>query len=526
MEIIDRSRTLEVGPEGQLIRGGSYFTSYFFRNREQNAGWLFDDKIVEPWQLSAHHAPQSDLVIVGGMGSSKTLGIAMSAVTHCATTPDFKFLNVAPVSWQSKQMYDEIIRWAGGTLFEERLLWKAVTKPYPQLTIKYRYYNEAGRIVTHTSSLEFMSTDENGKKILTWSGDWVNIDQGESVPDISEALVNLGTRVRGSVKGREVMGRLSITANSAENPELWWLLDQAKVSPETSLSFLISTYNNKNLTPKQIKAFERRLGNDPVKIAQHMRAERPIGGGHEFSSSLVAGCVNEGLDQIMESALKVSRPGFFHGDMERAGCTWWAMPPEKLRVYFIVGDPGQGKPPYRNAPCIMVFDTTEYPEKPATLRAFWWGDGGGMYSPFIDQYVFLFKLYNCVVGGYDSTAGQKVHSELSFPQSLNIVPIDMSGVKKNSFMVTLKLMMAKGRVNFPRNIKGIIHQFAQYVLPDTKIAQDIVSTFFVLAGLFWYMGFEVSDLPDENDDQSKAPPVPSRYSRRDSDRYHRQIVRA
>ncbi len=85
--------------------------------------------------------------------------------------------------------------------------------------------------------------------------------------------------------------------------------------------------------------------------------------------------------------------------------------------------------------------------------------------------------------------GQKVLSETSFAAFPNIYPVDMSGVKKKSYITLGKVLMQKGLLKFPMGIRGLNHQFLNYELPDEKLPQDIVATFLVLFGLFWFMGF-------------------------------------
>ena len=49
--------------------------------------------------------------------------------------------------------------------------------------------------------------------------------------------------------------------------------------------------------------------------------------------------------------------------------------PEAGRGYFVIGGPGQGAPPARNATVVMVFDVTGYFSNTATLRVLveeWW----------------------------------------------------------------------------------------------------------------------------------------------------------
>jgi len=141
-----------------------------------------------------------------------------------------------------------------------------------------------------------------------------------------------------------------------------------------------------------------------------------------------------------------------------------------------------------------------------TLRAFWWGTGGGKYEPLVEQFKHYMEHYHALNGAYDATAGQKVFSEAVFGDSNNVVPIDLSGVKKKSYMTLLKVIMYKKKLAIPESIKGLNNQFLKYRLPDDKLAQDIVSGFFVFAGLLWNLGLheEITGVPHEPDSQPAA----------------------
>jgi len=65
--------------------GVNYFTSFYFGGRE-----------MRPWQWMFHHAAQSQLSVVGGVGSGKTIGAGLSYATWAATTPMYKFMSLAP----------------------------------------------------------------------------------------------------------------------------------------------------------------------------------------------------------------------------------------------------------------------------------------------------------------------------------------------------------------------------------------------------------------------------------------------
>lgn len=489
--IMELARQRPETVDGRLVGGGSWFTSYYIRQPGQSKGWEFDENITHPWQLDFHHALQTDKCVVGGFGCGKTICVAMSALAWAGVTADFKFLNVAPSAWQSKQMFDMLVTWADGSIFQERLYWHRVEKPYPKITIKYAVKGADNRISTVTSTLEFMSSADDAQRILTWEGDWINIDQAEQVDDLSEATVNLGTRVRGTIRGRERFGWLSYTANANDNPELWYIFDLQEVYPESNRSWEVRTDSNKNLTDRQLAAFKRRA-KDPAKFAQYFEGKRPPPNGKEFSGLLIQGCIDDTLDDIMNHQRELENPLYDYNEIREAGCVLWAMPRDETRSYVVVGDPGQGAAPLRNAPVVMVFDITEYPLGPCTLRAFWWGDGGGQYGPWIERFLGWRQQYHAIACAYDGTAGQKIHNEITFQEFDDIVPIDMggAGMKKMTFMTIVKVMMMRQRLKWPRGIKGLTWQFGKYELPDLKIAQDIVATFFVLAGYMQYLGFD------------------------------------
>ena len=110
-----------------------------------------------------------------------------------------------------------------------------------------------------------------------------------------------------------------------------------------------------------------------------------MGKGEEFPAEPVEPCLDDSLDELMSHRLDARDPEFEFDENDKAGATLWAMPPDRSRSYVVVGDPGQSAPPFRNSPVVMVFDVTDYPEGAMVMRAFWWGDGGGKYEPWINQ---------------------------------------------------------------------------------------------------------------------------------------------
>jgi len=474
-----------------------YFTDYYLNN------WVFDNNIADPWQLEVHHAYQSEITIVGGYGCGKTVGMGISYLVRAASIPYYKFLNVASVAWQSRQMFEAIILVLENTRMKEWFIdqgGKIIERPYPMIHLRNDYI---GR-----SSLEFMSADKQGVKILSWEGDAVHIDEAGLIPDLEETVRNLGTRLRGTVRHKDLMtgktivrareARLSMTSNAWENPYMWWRLDMAKELPDEYWGRVLDTYSNQNLTERQIHNFENKITTADDRD-RWLRGVRPMGVGDQFSDTMIKNITDHGLNAIMEAGLLEKRDGFYMSAAPRAGINVWELPPDPKRMYMVIGDPGQGDPPNRNAPCIGVWDVSDFPEHPAVLRAFWWGIARGSYQPFVQTMWRYAEKYKTTELAFDSTGTQKMMDELVFERDgLPVVGMNMTGFK-HVYNTFLKLLMDKGLLQVPE-IPGMRAQLGNYTIPDTRIAQDIVAMMQMTAGYLRKYYYVNKDGRDEEDD--------------------------
>ncbi len=499
------------------------FTDYYLN------GWLFDFNIDDAWQLDVHHGEWDDITVIGGFGSGKTIPFGLSYLVRAATIPYYKFLNVADVAFQSRQMYEGIKLVLQDTKFMEWFInmgGKIIERPYPMIEIRNSYI---GR-----STMEFMSGDKQGQNILSWEGDAVHIDEAGLIDDLESLARNLGTRLRGTVKHRDLFdhdlwitrpreSRMSMTSNSWENPYMWWRLDQGKDLPKEYYGRVLSTYDNKNLTPKQIRNFEKKITTDDEK-ERWLKGIRPIGSGDQFSKDMIEQCTDESLNVIMEAQLSKHAKGFRMETAPKCGITLWEMPYDEGRTYMVVGDPGQGDPPYRNAPCIGVWDFTAFPEGPAVLRAFWWGFGRGSYQPFLTTMYRYADTYKSVDNAFDATGTQKMMNELVFERDNFIATgLNLAGFK-HVYNTSLKLFMDKELIKYP-DIVGIRSQLGNYKIPDTKIAQDVVSMMSMTAGYLRKFYYEVKDNEEDEEDDSEMDYQNLRYGRTVGVRHSRSSQR-
>lgn len=498
----------------QGIQDPDVVTDYFFRPTGTEHGWRFDENFDPEgaWQKQVHQAAQKDIVIVGGFGTGKTSGIAMSAIVWCLLTRDFKFLNVAQKVYQAKQMYDFVLSIARNTRFED-LIWEKPRRPYPRIVLRYKI----GKAV-YESTMEFMSVDKDSTGILSWEGDWVNIEEAGLLDNLDENVINLGSRIRGTIRHRERLARLSMISNSWDNFWLWYYFDRADADPENFLSIVVSTRHNHNILPEQ---FKRMLARIPVDEQQRfIDGTRPEGKGSYFAREAIYACEDEMAGYLVEENTSRNVAGYAIQRLHGAGIVYLSTPPDRNKLYIEVGDPGTDGAPRRNAPVLTVWDVSDFPAHPARLVLFWWGNGDGRIGPFVDKMLDFADLYRPFKVFIDATGPQKNSAQLinehifrnrfsasrvrtdgdlqefiedGFDSPMGLVKgisgMDFSGYRKTEYLLALKLFIEGCLLVWPKNITGIRSQLSNYdIEKDKKIAQDIVATMamaaFAIRGCF------------------------------------------
>src|SRR5512146_853652 len=328
--------------EVEILKAGqndpSIITDYFFRAPGMEHGWRFDENFTPEgaWQKDVHQAEQKDITIIGGFGTGKTVGIGMSASTWAISLSDFKFLDVAPKAWQSKLMYDAIMTNARGTRFAD-LIWESPRRPHPKIVIRFWI----GKVL-YESSLEFMSADRDATGILSWQRDWLHIDEAGLLDNLEEVIINAGSRLRGSVRGRTRLGRFSMASNSWDNFQLWYYFDQAAGDPEHFLSIVVSSRHNKNITEDQLARMVARI--PPDERDRFIEGTRPEGRGWYFSRDSIYDCEDPYVGSLIEQAVANKKEGYRLERLHGAGVINMRIPVLQGHFYMLFGDPGVGGP--------------------------------------------------------------------------------------------------------------------------------------------------------------------------------------
>lgn len=466
------------------------------------------------------HVPIYENYLTEGVishNSGKTAFESMSSIVMACTIPNFRGFAIAPKMLQSMEVYNYINTWCNGTPLFDRWLKSKSTKPYPKFVFQNDYIGE--------STIELYSIEKQPEKLLTLEGDAVFIDQAEQFDDLDRVNTALGTRLRGQVHGRPRLGKLVYIANSEENLELWYRYDMMELEPETYLSLNPTSYDNIFLTKTDIKNMERRVGGTQDAINQKMKGQRPIANGAHFTRAAIEMCLAPELDNIMDAEYEKPEqernPEYVKRTADKVGIYHWELPPDRKRTYCVIADVGQSNPPDRNSPVIMVWDITDFPKKPAVMRAFHWVFAHGMYTPFTNEFQRMVERYRAKgLNGYDATGPSKAFNELQFAiEGLETENIDLSGSGKYHALNAAKLLMGKGLFKYPR-ISHLINQLSHYAMPDEKLKQDLVMCLAMSAKFL--MRFYYMDIPEDEETVPERTAVGSdRHTRSSQDRRQR-----
>lgn len=128
------------------------------------------------------------------------------------------------------------------------------------------------------------------------------------------------------------------------------------------------------------------------------------------------------------------------------------------------------------------------------MVCFRWIYGRGSYDPFLQAFFEEYTRYRPQWALFDATGVQKSFDEIVFRRwGLMAEGVDLSGMKKAAGLTAAKILMGRALLKWPF-ISGVRQQLTSYILPDTKINQDIVSMFTILGyKLREYLDIDAAD---------------------------------
>lgn len=430
-----------------------------------------------PWMRGFLDLSTSKAIAITGTGSGKTCGVAIRALTYCALYPGFKVLNIAPKQVQAELALNEIEKWAGNTEFSKFIrksrganpLWKE--KPYPTITVEV--------VDGHPSTLTCQTVGQDAASVLGGEYDWINADEAQLLQNIEEAQPVLATRLRGTRStGLPRSTKLTWITNPGMNPELFSLMEQyekLRDDGDTSVVVLegIDTSDNIYLTERQKEEQE--------KLMTENSRERWHGG--KMSSVVVNSEIGEGLVVKCEDQ-RLTNWARKHGRyIDGLGIMQYERPVDYNRHYIAFGDAGKSRitaMSSMNIPCVGVIDVTNFLREPMELAAFYWFDGQGDYSAFVDKMKHAMTRYQAR-GFYDATNVQTAFEDLDETfRYMDTTPVYFSGhagTKRWAITMLIRLM-GDEQFLWPK-LKCLRYQARIFKASSNKQADDVIATLLV-----------------------------------------------
>jgi len=532
---------LEAGKPGQelsaITEGEPVKFKVLWEDYSEPVFLLHHGFLLLPWVSDMVQSSKPINVVEGGTGCGKTAGVGIMELAYCALIEGRDFLNVAPTLTQAGDMLGEVTKWVEGTPFE-----KFVVRPRSGELFKQRPYPElAIQVGQYKSTFGCMTIGKHGNWILGKGKDSIHVDEAGLVDGVGEAIPRLVTRLRGSRRnGKPRSSRMGFSSNPHINPSFDRLVKKAeKLSDDPDSKYFFArppSTANTAITKRQMDLQLEML--EPADRARWLEGDRSV---IEMSGQLSVFpnlCHDPSLDAIMEAFIldDVLPPLAVFEERDGMGVIHWALPPEPMHLYLTIGDPGQAnanKMSNNNVPVVIAFDITNFPDAPATVRAFHWIDGRGKYGPWkncMKECMLLYPGLSC----YDGTGTQVAFAEDSFFAGMQLWPVGMGGAGSGGVKAlakTLFKLMAGDKLFAWPYIEGLWHQCAIYREGGAGVkhlADDIVAALFV--GAYYLRATFISTLghkyllPDERAaetvDESASIGSDTRY-RRSTGRYGR-----
>jgi hypothetical protein len=417
-------------------------------------------------------------VAITGTGTGKTCGLAIYYLTCCALFPGFKFLNLAPSRVQAELMLGEIEKWCLNTRFRKFIreskgsnpLW--ISRPHATLEVEVQ--------PGYASSFVCQTINRDATAVIGQERDAISCDEAQLLHNIDEALPILGTRLRGMRSTGELRwGVLRWISNPGKNPELTALMEHYKVIEEQTGEAIVleGIHSNVNtyVTASQLKRQRLSLRGQRTEDRWHGGDASAVYENVEIPEDLLEACYDPLLD---EQARKLGEVD------DLLGLRSYELPHVPGSVYVVVGDVGKMSATTmssQNLPCVMVFDVTNFLERPIRLTAFHWFDGHGSYEGFIETMKRMMYKYHAT-GYYDATTVQTALEDIRDAafDGWPTTPVYFSGSvvpKRWALTIVIKLMSER-MFRWPR-IKSLWHQARMYELSARKNPDDVIATLMV-----------------------------------------------
>lgn len=427
--------------------------------------FYFQDWEPFPYQEYFYTAPQKDKLLIAGIRTGKTAGVAAAFLHYAWRNPGRRLANASLSADQANVVYNECLGLASRNRFQHWIR-KVERHPYPKIVFE------------NDTEIWFRSVGYEAELWRGWEFDWINIDEAAYITH-EMAIKTLQGRLLG-------VGRAGIFTMTSTPKGKGWLFERWKkgdpnyigAQPEKYLSMRARTRDN-------------------TKLPQDVIATLEEGYTYRLKMQELEGLFLDSSDTIFPSEQILEACSTIHPEVvilnERV--KQWLLSHRMGNVYFGAGeltryelDPEEGhhylcswdlgKKTSQSGRGATVGGVVDISTKPWRLVGYRWESGAGYMramewiKEYQDKYSLRGKARCDTI--IDATGkGDVVNEELEERDKIGVDGIIYSAATKPQLIHAVQLMFERRQIRMPF-IKRLVDQFQGYELDDKDLPQDIV----------------------------------------------------
>lgn len=433
-----------------------------------------------PYQVYFHEAPQKQKILVAGIRTGKTMGVAAGFCHYLMYHPNARIANASISADQATIVYHAMLDFCNR---KNLARWVEHTERHPYPLIRFVNGAEAW----------FRSVGYEGE---LWRGhefDWINLDEGSYVSS-TVAITTLEGRLLGSyqVYGEQVERDRLFTITTSPRGKTWlferWKLGDPKfygARPDKYLSMRARTRDNVHLSREAIEDLESRM--TPRQIQQELDGLFVDSEGAQFAYEDImrtcttsqwteAGEIVEAHPEVDELVREVERYLADHASRaRREDLDYYFLEPQADHIYVQSWD--VGKKPNKLGRNASVGGVLDISRKPWKLVAYRYAPGVNYTSTleYIKEWHRFYSQGSCTCETViDATGTQDILNEsLEVVDRIRVEGFNYTSSSKPQVVHSLAMTLEKGWLVMPF-IRRMVDQLQGYELPDDKIPQDLV----------------------------------------------------
>ena len=409
------------------------------------------------YQLFFYYQTTPKIMIVGGRGSAKTRGLALTMAAWTALHPGEAWAHFAYQGSQALEAYNGITELGEDRIpgigqsekdapfsFFEVFVKSNKLSPYAQIDfIPWDIYDSGNKILfrplghrhggtsarsmsVQRASLDEVTHDLPDKNVISvvegtirgMNEYWIkrlpenmkktyreasilmkDLDETSRKRPLTDDEAEMLKRIKVMFRKYRITTHLGAIRTGNRGPYLWVDedLQYSLDNPGEMYARVVSYLINPHLDYKARRTLEATYP-DPIIARTELFAERAIGSGGWFNVSHLLAAESQQMDEKMNAQLALDVPGYSK-QMYGANLTHWQMPYRRGMIYVLGSDPGTGMVPRRDSWNVQVWelDMSDEDNPKARLVFFRWGNtfkrATGSWGPYLAAQAEAIEIY-------------------------------------------------------------------------------------------------------------------------------------